>query len=557
MKKLMTFANIVIILGCVFCPQASGADVLVFQKGLVGNWYGSPDLNRPKDVMSIRRLDERCVLEVERGRDWSAQWRGFIKAPYSGEITFEMNVSTGGILKIDGQEVINQWAREGLASGKFQMVEDKMYPIEVSYRRDGGDPRFQVSWSWSGKAVALVPEDVLFHTSKDIQVSESITAIPTAVKQLPDVEHVIVYHKVGIFAAWPANHGAWIWDGDEMLVGFTTGPIEVQQGHNIGRDQVNLLARSRDGGKTWQLSDPPNYELDSEDLIQLESPIDFSHEGFALKVIGNGYHSHSAPDGAFYLTYDRGNTWQGPYPFTGLSDHRAIREIVNVNLEEWPDRKEASRSWMDFQLTPRTDYVVMGDREAFLFLSARPRGRDTFALDRYFAVRTTNGGLDFKKVSWVVPPADPYRAVMSQTVQVDDKIMVSVARRRSGNDNWIDAYVTTNGGQSWSFQGRVGEAGHRANGNPPALVKTDDGRLCAVFGDRLNRAMMVSYSSDHGKTWTEAVAIRSGDYKGLSDDERDLGYPRLLKRNDGHLVAIYYWSTKEHPYHISATIWKP
>jgi len=45
--------------------------------------------------------------------------------------------------------------------------------------------------------------------------------------------------------------------------------------------------------------------------------------------------------------------------------------------------------------------------------------------------------------------------------------------------------------------------------------------------------------------------------KGLSDDERDLGYPRLLKRNDGHLVAIYYWSTKEHPYHISATIWKP
>ena len=556
MKKRITFANIAIILGCVFSPQASGADVLVFQKGLVGNWYGGPDLNRPKDVMSIRRLDERCVLEVERGRDWSAQWRGFIKAPYSGEITFEMNVSTGGILKIDGQEVINQWAREGLASGKFQMVEDKMYPIEVSYRRDGGNPRFQVSWSWSGKAVAFVPEDVLFHTSTDIQVSESQIAIPPVVKQLPDVEHVIVYHEDGIFAAWPANHGAWIWDDDEILVGFTIGPVEVQPGHNIGDDQDNVLARSRDGGKTWQLSDPPNYELDSEDLIQLEAPIDFSHEGFALKVIGNGFHSHSAPDGAFYITYDRGETWQGPYPFTGLAGNEEIQQIVNVNIEEWPSKESASAEWIDFQLTPRSDYFVINDSEALLFLSARPRGRGNFAMDRYFCVRTTNGGMSFDFVSWVVPPSDPYRAVMSQTVQVNDSTMVSVARRRTAeNDNWIDAYVTTDGGQSWSFQSRVADAG-RHNGNPPAIVKTDDGRLVCVFGNRSKRAVMASYSSDNGETWTEAVAIRGGDFEG-PEGGQDFGYPRLLKRSDGKLVAIYYWSTEDHPYNISATIWKP
>jgi len=559
LNKLINVANIsgiLIVLGSVFYPQASGADVPVFHGGLVGNWYGSPDLTRPQDVMSIRRLDEQCVLAVDRGGDWSAHWRGFIRAPFSGEVTFEMKVATGGILKIDSQEVINQWDKEGLGLGKFQMVEDQIYPIEVSYRRDGGNPHFRVFWSWPGEIAAPVPEDALFHTSADIQISEFRIAIPLGPEELPNMEHVVVYQKDGIFAGWPGNHGAWIWDGDEMLVGFTIGPIEVQQGHNIGEGQENLLARSRDGGKTWEILAPPSYMVNTGDIGPLETGIDFSHGDFAFKVIGNGYHSHHAPDGAFYFTYDRGQTWQGPHPFNGLTGSEEIRKIVRANLDQWPSKRGASGSWRDYELTPRTDYVLLGDREAFLFLSARPRGRDNFAVDRYFGVRTTNGGLDFEMVSWVVPPGDPYRAVMSQTVQVDDNTMVSVSRRRTQKEvNWIDAYVSHDAGMTWTFQSRVGDTGEW-NGNPPALAKLDDGRLCTVFGDRRKRAIMASYSSDHGKTWTEAVAIRSGDFEGLTD-EPDLGYPRLLKRSDGRLVAIYYWSTEEHPHNISATIWQP
>jgi hypothetical protein len=39
---------------------------------------------------------------------------------------------------------------------------------------------------------------------------------------------------------------------------------------------------------------------------------------------------------------------------------------------------------------------------------------------------------------------------------------------------------------------------------------------------------------------------------------KDLGYPRLVQRPDGKLVAMYYWATKENPeQHIAASIWQP
>src|SRR3954469_9668579 len=39
---------------------------------------------------------------------------------------------------------------------------------------------------------------------------------------LPAPRHVMIYHKPGRFAGWPANHGIWSW-GDEILVGFSVG----------------------------------------------------------------------------------------------------------------------------------------------------------------------------------------------------------------------------------------------------------------------------------------------------------------------------------------------
>jgi hypothetical protein len=88
------------------------------------------------------------------------------------------------------------------------------------------------------------------------------------------------------------------------------------------------------------------------------------------------------------------------------------------------------------------------------------------------------------------------------------------------------------------------------------MAMTEDGRICVVYGYRIDGTIEVVYSNDEAKTWTQPQIIMDGFW---SEDMElnDLGYPRLLKRLDGKLVAIYYYSTKEHPHHLRATIWQP
>lgn len=68
------------------------------------------------------------------------------------------------------------------------------------------------------------------------------------------MEHRTVYAEHGMYAGWPANHGAWQW-GDEFLVGFMRGPYKkYQSGHRLlflwyrlpstVRAQPHLTARS-------------------------------------------------------------------------------------------------------------------------------------------------------------------------------------------------------------------------------------------------------------------------------------------------------------------------
>jgi hypothetical protein len=68
--------------------------------------------------------------------------------------------------------------------------------------------------------------------------------------------------------------------------------------------------------------------------------------------------------------------------------------------------------------------------------------------------------------------------------------------------------------------------------------------------------MLARYSQDEGMSWGEEQVLRD-DYASVQDDQ-DLGYPRLIQRSDGCLVATYYWATRDRPHqHIAATIWDP
>ena len=360
-------------------------------------------------------------------------------------------------------------------------------------------------------------------------IAATIIDIGKTVVPVKNAKNVIIDGGKGIFCGWPANNGLWTW-GNEMVVGFSKGTFEEKIGHNhVTNEQgdVAVLARSFDGGETWKTEDPDNFIGDGGEATNPPGGINFAHPDFAMRVGGD----------EFYISYDRGGKWQGPY------------EFGEFGLPEG----ELS------QIVSRTDYLVNSADDCFIFTAVKKPGKSRTRTDRAFCMRTTDGGKSFQWVSWIVPPTDPYRGVMPQTVRCSKAKLVTAVRRRWGKGNscpcWIDSYVSNDHGKSWSFLSKVGDTG-QWNGNPPALTRMTDGRLCCIYGNRSRDQMIARFSSDEGSTWGPEIVLRN-DFQVDKFGDNDFGYPRVAQRPDGKLIAIYYWATKEHPeQHIAATIWK-
>lgn len=381
-----------------------------------------------------------------------------------------------------------------------------------------------------------------------------------------DAEHVIIYHAEGRFAGWPANSGPVILDNDRILTGFTEGGYQLDDGHNITKPYFNMLAGSDDGGKTWTTWDPEGFVGDlgeRPELKKLEKPLDFETPGFVMRIVGTGYHGAEDPRAHFFYSMNGGESWMGPFGFAGF-DHTMIPGDHNLT-----------------ELTPRTDYIITGAKECIIFMSARQEG--VFGSDRLFCISTRDGGQSFNFLGWVVKPFNPEdttdvskvdlyddeernpyatecRAVMSSSVMLDDGTLMSAVRRkfiiRGGTDqHWLDLYVSKDGGKTWAFRSTISDTGPK-NGNPPALAITGDGRLCVVYGNRKHGTINTRYSDDRGRTWTDPIVLLD-EFWSEDMELNDLGYPGLVRRSDGKMVAMVYYSTREHLHHLRAIIWEP
>ncbi|HNQ90091.1 MAG TPA: sialidase family protein [Verrucomicrobiota bacterium] len=370
---------------------------------------------------------------------------------------------------------------------------------------------------------------------------------PSANREAQPMKNAIVAGEAGKFCGWPANNGIWRWDnGREILVGFSFGDYVEQQGHNLkgGSDAtlgiVSRLARSMDGGRTWAVEDPENFVGDEGVATECPGGVDFEAPGFALRVVGVGYHGSQDPTGSFFFSNDRGRKWRGPYRFGAL--------MKDANLE-------------GMALTARTRYLATGPNSCLLFMSARPSGSvlGQIATDKSFVAETSDGGRSFHFVAWIVPLEDPYRAVMPAVGRLADGTIIAALRRRDVANNqatcWVDCYASRDNGRSWSFSSRVGQTGAE-NGNPPGLTVLKDGRVVCAYGDRTRDKLFARASADGGKSWGAEVVLRE-DFEPDQFGDHDFGYPQLTTNERGEVVALYYWATKDQPQqHIAATVWK-
>lgn len=371
-----------------------------------------------------------------------------------------------------------------------------------------------------------------------LMLTATLGAASLAQADGPAVEHVMVYHEPGRFGGWPANHGIWSW-GNEILVGFSAG-YHKDRGpelHNIDHDkpEEHLLARSKDGGKTWAIENPAKQrvligtagmrhgklptEFTEPEPVDCPGEIDFTHRDFAMTCRMASVHSGVS---RFYYSYDRGRSWKGPF---------------RLPLFGQPG------------IAARTDYLVEGERDCLLFLTAsKSNNRE----GRPICVRTSDGGKTWKQVSYIGPePAGV--SIMPSTVRLSPRELLTTVRRAGEHGkpkSWLEAWSSKDNGETWTLLNEpVSDTGE---GNPPHLLRLTDGRLCLTYGQRAKPfSILARISGDAGKTWSVPVVIRN------DGGGRDLGYPRSVQRPDGKIVTIYYfWDVKTGPErYIAASIW--
>ncbi|MEH7910144.1 sialidase family protein [Rhizobium laguerreae] len=352
-----------------------------------------------------------------------------------------------------------------------------------------------------------------------------------------------IYRRRGEFAGWPANYGLWSW-GDEMVVVFARGKLGAKgELHELDRDYPFLpwQARSLDGGLTWM--DEPfcgrvpgglslsadehlNDELKvrprlsvREDLCSIADPIDFLDPETIVMCARTDVEGDAVS--WFYVSRDRCLTWQGPFRFAGLH----------------------------LPISARTDIVPLGRDDALFMLSTSKRDGSE---GRVFCARTMDGGRSFVLQGFVGPEPEGY-SIMPASTALSGGAILTLTRciGRGGGKGWIEAFTSHDQGRTWTPEGCIVDDTGR-NGNPPALARIE-GMLLLVYGHRdppFGIRMRMSF--DDGRTWGAEKIIRS------DGGTADLGYPRLVKRGDGSLLAVYYFNDgdREERY-IAASIVTP
>lgn len=357
--------------------------------------------------------------------------------------------------------------------------------------------------------------------------------------------HVTVYREAGRYAGWPANYGIWSW-GDEIVVGFTAGYFNAAGGFHAkdpNQPFTTMQARSLDGGQTWQVGKMPCHGpggrgfsadehmradlrvaaiLNDDPPMPCPGDVDFTHPDFALLFARTGLQAGATS--WFYLSTDRCHSWQGPYRL--------------------PDFDQCG-------ISARTDVVVLGPKQALAFLTAvKPDGDE----GRVFCARTDDAGATWRFVAWVTPEPAGY-TIMPSTVRLPSGRLLTAVRcaaprtQAAAGECWIDLYASDDAGATWQLQNTLTRTG--TFGNPPAMIRLRDGRLCVTYGFRSPPfGIRARLSADDGAMWSDEIILRD------DGGNADLGYPRTVQRADGKIVTVYYFDAGENSERaIAATVW--
>lgn len=457
-----------------------------FSPGLTGVLFDDNLMEKPLLLSRIRSLDSEELNWPVRN-DWSAYWKGFINAPYTGKIDFYAEAVTGLRLIIEGDTLIHGWNDPDAREGSVDLVRGQRYPIAIQYLKDpDDDSRMLLSWAWEDKKKHSIPAaalslnrrddydmKVIFNASLEGKLREASIGFRVVQADLPGTDPVPVEPP---FAMQGVR---------QDLVRLQTGPDPAipyfRKRHMLplppdNTEAEHTLAAGVDPYFSWHNHNPALTVCPNGDLLYAFFTASYEDE----------------PEVAYGTTRLRfgADQWEWPSRLLDFADVNDVAPLL------WNDN---GKIWMFFSC------LHLDATYPFQWRTSEDNGA-TWSATRYPVFKNR---------------VDPHTPQPIASAFRDKNGTIYMACDGLGPESLL--FASKDEGETWY------DTGGRTNGRHSVFVPLKDGSIAAYGGKHtdIDDFMPKSISKDGGKTWVYSPT----PFPALGTNQR----PSILRLQSGHL----------------------
>jgi hypothetical protein len=509
-------------------------------RGLTGMEYGNSELEDAKGQMNLDSVDK--VFPADLGNDWGAKWIGSIEGPFTGEVTFEVEVDNGMRLEIDGKRVINAWRKRGARQGKMAVVKGRKYPVIMSYYKDGGASYLRLYWSWAGKEKEIIPTSALSYTMADAMATSD------GDDDDEDRDDIPGGHSIGfrvVQAPMPAT----------KPVAYTAPYVQqgVRQNNDIakmGPDPSKPYFMKR-----YMLPSPPETcdgcQGEAIDAAGLHPSFRGHNHSPTLEVCPNGdvlmiiYTSHTEYEPGVSLIASRlrfgADQWDMP---SRMFDFWGSPKMVGGFSFQWTTSKDNGATWSEIQFPYMTGNVGAHDRQPINTAVRDKNGTLYLACDgadkESLLWATRNNGK-----TWYDTGGRTYGRHTTFALLSDGTSMLGMGGKKTDIEGFMPRSLTRDGGKTYKYSKspfcRLG------SNQRPSLLRLSSGRLLLAgdFNEKegghpasiTEKGSYVAFSDDDGESWL--IKQLPGAQQHEDEPVITIGYSAARQGPDGtiHLIT--------------------
>jgi hypothetical protein len=142
------------------------------RKGLVGAVL-SRDVSESRTQKVIDQLNVDWSTPEAKQQELSgksARWRGLVKAPVTGPVTFTIEANSDVRVSVNHELVIDVDSKSQMRTAQVQMTKGRLTSIAIDTEQTSYT---RLYWSWPGQKKVLVPAKAFWHSAADYNMTQA------------------------------------------------------------------------------------------------------------------------------------------------------------------------------------------------------------------------------------------------------------------------------------------------------------------------------------------------------------------------------------------------